>query len=195
MDLHRSIPRRWAAIAVASAMVLAASACGSGSSNSSTAANNEPVTLTWWHNADQDPGKGVWQSVADAYHAAHPNVTFKVSPTQNETLKTKIPVALQSSDPPNIFQQWGGGAEATQAQSGKLMDMTAATSSWIKTLGNSAALWSSDGKQYGIPYDLHVVGFWYRTDLFAQAGITAPPATMDDLNADVQKLKAAKITP
>jgi raffinose/stachyose/melibiose transport system substrate-binding protein len=102
---------------------------------------------------------------------------------------------LQSADPPNIFQQWGGGAEATQVQSGKLMDMTAATSSWIKELGNSAALWQADGKQYGIPYDLHVVGFWYRTDLFASAGITAAPTTMDELNTDVQKLKAAHITP
>ena len=52
-----------------------------------------------------------------------------------------------------------------------------------------------DGKQYGIPYDLHVVGFWYRKDLFQQAGISAPPTTVDELNADVAKLKAAGITP
>jgi raffinose/stachyose/melibiose transport system substrate-binding protein len=177
------------------ALVLAASACGGGSSNPSSGSADTPVTLTWWHNADQDPGKSVWQSVADAYHKAHPNVSFKVTPNQNESLKTKIPIALQSADPPNIFQQWGGGAETTQVQSGKLMDMTQASSSWIKELGNSAALWQSDGKQYGVPYDLHVVGFWYRTDLFTQAGISAPPTTMDELNTDVQKLKAAKITP
>jgi raffinose/stachyose/melibiose transport system substrate-binding protein len=194
MDVHMSIPRKYAALAVATAMVLTASACG-GSSNSSTGSGTAKVTLTWWHNAAEEPGRSVWQSVADAYHQAHPNVSFKISPVQNESLKTKVPIALQSADPPNIFQQWGGGAEATQVQSGKLMDMTAATSSWIKDLGNSAALWQADGKQYGIPYDLHVVGFWYRTDLFASAGISAPPTTMDELNSDVQKLKAAHITP
>jgi raffinose/stachyose/melibiose transport system substrate-binding protein len=194
MNVHMNPTRRWAAIAV-TAMVLATSACGSSSNSSSSGSTTAPVTLTWWHNADQEPGRGVWQSVADAYHTAHPNVSFKISPTQNETLKTKVPVALQSADPPSIFQQWGGGAEATQMQSGKLMDMTSATSSWIKDLGNSAALWSVDGKQYGIPYDLHVVGFWYRQDLFTKAGITAAPATWDDFTADVQKLKAAKITP
>jgi len=194
MNVPMNPPRRWAAVAVL-AMALVTSACG-GSSNSSNAGSaNSPVTLTWWHNADQEPGRGTWQSVADAYHQAHPNVSFKISPVQNEQLKTKVPVALQSADPPNIFQQWGGGAEATQMQSGKLMDMTSATSSWIKELGNSAALWSVDGKQYGIPYDLHVVGFWYRKDLFARAGIAAPPATWDDFTADVQKLKAAKIAP
>jgi raffinose/stachyose/melibiose transport system substrate-binding protein len=192
MDVHMSIPRRWAVLAVAVVVALTATACGSNSTPKST---TESVTLTWWHNADLDPGKSVWQSVADAYHQAHTNVSFKVSPTQNETLKTKIPVALQSADPPNIFQQWGGGAEATQVQSGKLMDMTSAVSGWIKDLGNSAALWQADGKQYGIPYDLHVVGFWYRTDLFTRAGISAPPKTLDDLKADVAKLRAANITP
>jgi raffinose/stachyose/melibiose transport system substrate-binding protein len=104
-------------------------------------------------------------------------------------------VALQGGDPPSIYNQWGSGAQATQVKSGKLMDMTQAVSGWIGQLGNAAKGWQTDGKQYGIPYDLHTVGFWYRTDLFQKAGISSPPATMDDLNADVAKLKAAGITP
>ncbi|WP_344498848.1 extracellular solute-binding protein [Dactylosporangium maewongense] len=151
--------------------------------------------MTWWHNGAQDPGKGVWQSIADQYHAEHPNVSFKVEPAQNEALKTKISVALQSPNPPSIFQQWGGGALATQVQSGKIMDITDATSSWIKELGAGATGWAVEGKQYGVPFGLHVVGFWYRTDLFQQAGITAPPTTMDELNAAVTKLKAKGIAP
>ena len=154
----------------------------------------KPVTLTWWHNASTDPGKTAFQKVATDFHAAHPNVTIQVQPIQNESIKTKIQVALQGT-PPDIFQQWGGGAEATQAQSGKLADLTQLTSSWIGQLGKSAAGWANDGKQLGVPYDYHVVGFWYRTDLFAKAGITTPPATMDDLLADVTKLKAAGIAP
>src|SRR4051794_18245550 len=57
------------------------------------------VTITWWHNATAEPGKGFWQKVADDYHAAHPNVTIDVVPTQNEQFPTKIPIALQSDDP------------------------------------------------------------------------------------------------
>ena len=38
-------------------------------------------------------------------------------------------------------------------------------------------------------------GFWYNKDLFAQAGIDAPPATWDELLEDVQTLKDAGITP
>ena len=43
--------------------------------------------------------------------------------------------------------------------------------------------------------DLGIVGFWYNTTLFDQAGIDAPPATWTELLADVQTLKDAGITP
>ncbi len=168
----------------------------SGASDSgSTGGSAAPVTLTWWHNANTDPGKTALQQVADAYHGQHPNVTFKINPLQNEQFLTKIPLALQSDDPPDIFQQWGAGRMATQIKSGKLMDITQATSSWIGELGSAAKGWQHDGKQYGVPYDVHVVGFWYRKDLFDKAGIDKPPATMDEFNADVSKLKAAGIVP
>jgi raffinose/stachyose/melibiose transport system substrate-binding protein len=39
------------------------------------------------------------------------------------------------------------------------------------------------------------VGFWYNKDLFAKAGISAPPATWTDFLVDVKALKAAGITP
>jgi raffinose/stachyose/melibiose transport system substrate-binding protein len=176
-------------------LALLAAGCSSSPSPATTQAANTPVTITWWHNATTDPGKSAWQKVADDYHAAHPWVTFQVTPIQNEQFTTKVPAALESNDPPSLYQQWGGGSEATQIPSGKLMDMTNAVSGWVGQLGPAAKLWQIDGKWYGIPYDYHIVGFWYRKDLFTKAGITSLPATMDDLNADVTKLKAAGIAP
>ncbi|HZC52252.1 MAG TPA: extracellular solute-binding protein [Mycobacterium sp.] len=190
----RSI-RKCGALAIAATVALTAACSSSGGSKSNDQGGGGAVTLTWWHNGSSEPGLSTWKQVADAYHAAHPNVSFKINPMQNEAFKTKIPVALQGGDPPDIYQQWGSGAQATQVKSGKLMDLTQAVAPWIGQLGNAAKGWQTDGKQYGIPYDLHTVGFWYRTDLFQQAGITTPPATMDDLNADVAKLKAAGIVP
>jgi raffinose/stachyose/melibiose transport system substrate-binding protein len=175
------------------------SACGgsddAGSSGGAKGDPNAKVTLTWWHNGVDDPAKSYMQGVADAYHAAHPNVTFKIEPIQNETIQTKITVALQSNNPPDIFQQWGGGDLKTQVETGKVQDITEATKATADAMGASAGGWKVDGKQYGLPFSLGVVGFWYRPDLFQQAGIDAPPKTMEELNADVAKLKAKKITP
>ena len=178
------------AVAAAAAMGLAA--CSSGGSGTNA---NGSVKLTWWNNATADPLKTVFKQLADQYHAAHPKATIAITPIQNEQFTTKIPVALRGNNPPNLYQQWGGGNLATQIQSGKVMDLTSATSSWIGEIGKAAAGWQANGRQYGIPYDLHAVGFWYRKDLFARAGITSPPATMNELTADVAKLKAAHIVP
>ncbi len=169
--------RTYAALATAAAAALTLAACSSGSSGTSSAGGGSgssgPVTLTWWNNATANPLKGVYLAAIKAFEASHHNVTVTDVPIQNEQFPTKMPLALASNDPPDIFQQWGGGQEATQLKSGKLENLTSATSSWISQLGPSAAGWAVNGQQYGVPYDLHMVGFWYRKDLFAKAGITA----------------------
>src|SRR5277367_1172473 len=188
-------------MAVATAVTIAACSssssstthtASSGSSGASTAAK---VTLTWWNNGNTQPLLGVWQSTAKAFHAAHPNVTIDVVPIQSDLFTTKMPIALKSDDPPDIYQQWGGGQESTQYTSGKLANLTSLASSWISEVGPAAAGWQISGQQYGIPYDQHVVGFWYRKDLFAKAGITSAPTTIAQLESDDAKLKAAGITP
>jgi len=187
-------------VAVAVATAVAIAACSSSSSStsstsSSTSSSSAKVTLTWWNNGNTQPLLGVWQSVAAAFHATHPNVTITVVPIQSDLFTTKMPIALKSDNPPDIFQQWGGGQEATQYTSGKLANLSSLASSWISELGPAAAGWQVNGAQYGIPYDQHVVGFWYRTDLFAKAGITSPPTTITQLESDDAKLKAAGFTP
>src|SRR4051794_10327834 len=193
----RSLHPRVALGAAALAGMALVTACGSssGGGGDSPSKPTGPVTLTWWHNGTTEPLKSVWQQTASSFHSAHPKVTIKVQPIQNEQFNTKVPVALQSGSPPDLYQQWGGGQEATQIRSGKVMDITDPTKPWIGQLGKAAQGWKVNGRQYGIPYDLHVVGFWYRKDLFQKAGITTPPTTMAELNADVAKLKQAGIVP
>lgn len=193
-----------AAIAASTALVLAA--CSDSSDDNSpgtttSADSNEPVTLTWWHNGVAgDSGENTlgdyWQKVADDYTAAHPNVTINIEQIQNEDLqRTRIPTALQSGDAPDIFQQWGGGEMAAQAEAGYLMDLSDVLGDTISTLGGAVGPWQADGKTYGLPFQFAVEGIWYRKSLFEQAGITAEPTTFDELNADVQKLKDAGIAP
>jgi raffinose/stachyose/melibiose transport system substrate-binding protein len=188
-----------AAVAAVAAAALTLAACGGSGGNSSSGSSGSKsgskVTLTWWHNGNTQPLRGVWQSVANSYHAAHPNVSFSINPIQSNDFATKMPVALKSNNPPDIFQQWGGGNEATQVPSGKLANLGPYDSSWIGELGTAAKSWQVNGVQYGVPYDLHVVGFWYRKDLFAKAGITSPPTTLTALESDDAKLKAKGITP
>jgi len=194
----------FAAIAASTALVLAA--CSDSSedptSGPTTGGNStEPVTLTWWHNGVAgDSGENslgdYWDKVAADYMADHTNVTIKIEQIQNEDLqRTRIPTALQSGDAPDIFQQWGGGEMAAQAEAGYLMDLSDVLGDTISNLGGAVGPWQADGKTYGLPFQFAVEGIWYRKSLFEQAGITSDPKTFDELNADVQKLKDAGIVP
>jgi raffinose/stachyose/melibiose transport system substrate-binding protein len=156
------------------------------------------VTVTWWHIQVADDQKALWQSMADKYMAEHPNVTIEITVLENEAFKTKLTTVMQSGNPPDIFQSWGGGTMNEYAKAGLLMDITSylEKDGWKDTFSPGAlGVYSFEGKYYGVPRDMGAVGFWYNKDLFAQAGIDKTPATWTELLDDVKKLKAAGITP
>jgi raffinose/stachyose/melibiose transport system substrate-binding protein len=192
--------RAIAAVVAAAATSLVLAACSSGGS-SSTSANggstsaSGKATLTWWNNANTQPLLGVFNTIIKSFEASHPGITIQNVPLQNEQFKTKITPALRGSAPPDIFQQWGSGGQATQVKTGKLANISSQVSSWVGQLGTAATAWQTNGQWYGIPYDLHVVGFWYNKNLFAKAGITTPPTTIPQLESDDAKLRAAGIAP
>ena len=162
-------------------------------------AADAPVTITWWHITTKDPGLSDWQKMADDYMAEHPNVNIEITVLENEAFKTKLTTVMQSGDPPDIFQSWGGGTFNQQVEAGLLKDITAdleADAAWRDSFAPGAlGVYSYQGKNYGVPWDMGMVGFWYNKDLFEQAGIDAPPATWDEFLEDVQTLKDAGITP
>ncbi|HEX4087455.1 MAG TPA: extracellular solute-binding protein [Trebonia sp.] len=209
--------RALAAVALAVTTATAAAACSSGSSSStptaapsatssssassassatssSSASTAAKVTLTWWNNATNQPLLGIYEAAIKGFEAKNPNVTITNVPVQNELLQdTKIPLALEGNNPPNIYQQWGGGVLGQQVTSGKVANITADVSSWIGGVSGASG-WQANGQQYGVPVDLHVVGFWYRKDIFKKVGITVP-TTLAQLESDDAKLRAAGYAP
>jgi raffinose/stachyose/melibiose transport system substrate-binding protein len=185
------VPKRL--LAGAAIIALVAGAC---SSSAGTPNAGGKVTINWWHISTGQPGKSIFQGIADTYMAAHPNVTIKITVLENEAFKTKLATDMQSGNPPDLFQSWGGGGMATQADAGMLKDITSDISSWKDTVNPGAlGIYSYKGKQYGIPWDMGMIGFWYSKSAFTKAGISAPPTTWSDYLTDVSKLKASGIAP
>jgi raffinose/stachyose/melibiose transport system substrate-binding protein len=157
---------------------------------------DEPQTINWWHIQTGEPMLGTWKKMADAYTAAHPKVTIKITSLENEAFKSKLTTVAQAGNPPDLFQSWGGGVLADQVEAGLVKDLTADTTSWIgNVLPAAVSPYTVDGKIYGVPFDVGMVGFWYNKDLFAKAGITAPPTTWTEFLAAVDALKAKGVTP
>jgi raffinose/stachyose/melibiose transport system substrate-binding protein len=167
-----------------------------GSEAPAASATHAPVTVNWWHISTGEPGKSIFQGIADTYMASHPWVTIKITVLENEAFKAKLTTSLQSGSIPDLFQSWGGGGMAQQADAGKLQDITSAISSWKDTINAGAlGIYAYKGKQYGVPWDMGMIGFWYNKAAFTKAGISAPPTTWAEFLTDIPKLRAAGYAP
>ena len=172
---------------------LALSAC-SGPSDSSS---DSKVSMTLWHNATTGPGAAFWKTTVADFEKANPNVTIKIQAIQNEDLDGKLQTALNSGDAPDIFLQRGGGKMAAMVQAGQLMDLSDKVSSDTKKVVSDGSFKAEtyQDKVWAMPVSVLPGGLFYSQDLFKAAGITEAPATIDDLSADVQKLKATGVAP
>ena len=178
-------------------VALAASACAGGGSGSSGGGSSSsgPVTLTFWTNATPGPGLTYFQNAIKTFDTLHPNVTIKMQTIQNEDFDGKLQTALNSNATPDIFLQRGGGKMPAMVKANKVQPLTLTAADQQNAVRPRLASESIDGKVYAMPLAVHPGGIYYSKDLFAQAGITATPTTIAELEADVAKLKATGVAP
>ncbi len=185
-------------LAVSAALLagaVALTACGGGGEESGS--SDGSVEMTFWHNSTTGPGKAYWEDTVADFEAANPGVTITIQSIQNEDMDGKLQTALNSGDAPDIFMARGGGKLADVVEAGQAMDLTDAIDDATREAVGEAAFsaFSVDGQVYGMPTSVLPGGIYYSKDLFAQAGITETPTTMDEMDDAVEKLKAAGISP
>jgi raffinose/stachyose/melibiose transport system substrate-binding protein len=153
-------------------------------------------TIHWWHIQNTDPMLSVWAGLAKQFEAAHPGVKVDITPLENEAFKAKLTTVTQAGNPPGLFHSWGGGVLEQQVSAGLVKDIAGEEASFLSQVSpNGVKLYQIGGKQYGTPYELGMVGFWYNKDLFAKAGVNATPKTWGELLGVVRQLKAANVVP
>ncbi|MBN2535764.1 MAG: extracellular solute-binding protein [Spirochaetales bacterium] len=158
----------------------------------------EKVIITWWNLWTVEPSKSLGEQIVKDYMAAHPNVEIQPTVLENEAFKQKVNTMMQSGNPPDVFQSWGGGVMNEFAEAGLLRDISPELKGeWLTSLGGEGlvGLYGYKEKFYGVPYDMGAVGFWYNKDLFKKVGYEKPPATWTELVDCIIKLKAAGVVP
>ncbi|MET9239927.1 extracellular solute-binding protein [Nonomuraea sp. NPDC003709] len=175
--------------------------CGGGGGGGSSTAPQQSgsaakVTLEWWHLSTTEPLKSLWAQRAKEFEAKNPNVTIKATVLENDAYKAKLTTITQSGKAPDLFATWGGGVLKQQVDAGLVKDISSDVADVLPNFTPAAlGAYQIDGKTYGLPTDIGLVGFWYNKKLFAKAGVTQPPATWSAFLEDVKKLKAAGVTP
>ncbi|MEU2553848.1 extracellular solute-binding protein [Streptomyces sp. NPDC013313] len=182
-----------AASAAAGLGVTALSGCGGDSDGGSSSGT---TTIEWWNISTTQPTKTVWAGLAKKFEAQNPKVKVKIVQLENDAYKSKMTALTASGKLPDIFHTWGGGVLRQQVAAGLVEDLTDRTKPWAEGLLPVAGQpYLLDGKAYGIPFDIGMIGFWYNKALFKKAGISTPPTTWSGFLDTVRTLKSAGVTP
>ncbi len=200
---------------MAGAMVLSLAACGNNtgavSVEPSPAASNEPapapvsdedvaaaeITLDMWCIAtESDSNRHSYEAAIADMAEKYPNITLNWEAFENQSYKTKIKAAVSANEMPDIFFTWSCAFLADFVDAGKVYCLDAAYEEFKdelpeSMLGNS----TYDGKHYGVPLTMNIVGLFANMDLLKQVGYDEIPGTYDEFIECCDALKAAGITP
>ncbi len=191
----RKIPA--ALVASCAAAALAIAGCSSGSSSSSSAGTSAaaPAQLTVWRMGASVPSQVTWMNgVIAQFHKDFPQYAktkVKVVWVPWTSNTTEWNDALASGKNAPDITELGNTETPTEASLGVLANISSYVNSWSGKSGIVPGMLANDtqnGGVYAVPWFGGVRGVWYRTDQFAKAGITSPPASWAQLATDAQKL-------
>lgn len=171
------------------AMALSLVACGK--------KDEGKTDLTMWCIAtESDSNREPYEkSIAD-FEKAHPEINFKWEATENQAYKTKIKAAVSADEMPDIFFTWSCAFLGDFVSEGRVYCVDDVYATYKNELpevmmGNV----KYDGKYYGVPMTMNIVGMFANMNLLKEVGYTEVPATYDELIDCCDKLVAKGIIP
>lgn len=163
----------------------------------STVTESKPVDLTMWCIAtESDSNRHAYEASIADFQAAHPEINLTWEATQNQEYKTKIKAAVAANEMPDIFFTWSCAFLGEFVDAGRVYcvdDIYAKYASELPEVMMDNVKF--DGKYYGVPTTLNIVGMFSNMELLKQAGYDKVPATYDELIACCDALIAKGIIP
>ncbi|MFI9271614.1 extracellular solute-binding protein [Kitasatospora sp. NPDC052896] len=191
-------PRRLAAaLGLSTAVVLLAAGCtGTDSTGSAGSADGKDVTITFWHGWSQPDETGAINANIANFEKLHPNIHVKVVANVSDD-KSEQALRAGGPDAPDVVSSFTTDNVGKFCASGVWTDLTPflrkdgidpATTFPAPMLKYS----QFQGDQCSLPLLGDAYGLYYNKTEFAAAGITRPPRTLNEFDADAVKLTIAK---
>jgi multiple sugar transport system substrate-binding protein len=180
-------------------VAVVAAGCGSSSDNESSSNAGKgsgavpdpksPVTITFASWVGKEPGM---KALYKKFQAEHPNITVKFVNIPSEGASQKLTTQIAGGNPPDSAYL-DSGTVSDFASRGALVNLdnyikrtpTVKPDDFVEAFSGATKY---ENSTYALPFDGESTGLFYRTDLFKAAGITEPPKTWDEFEADAQKL-------
>ena len=139
-----------------------------------------------------DATAGIIKTLVDAFQAANPGVKVSAEEIGWDNLQQRLTTDISGGTNPDvavIATRWI--LDYAQQNIAEPLDgylTPAYKANFFETLLGPSSV---GGKLYGLPFDASTRALYYNTDLLEAAGVSAPPATWDELRAMAGKVKSA----
>ncbi len=194
---------RLMALSMAAVMTASLAACGGGGGDSSGgdggSDSDGKKEITYWNIGVESPDKDVVTKAVEKFNSeTESGYTVTSVPTQNDTYKEKLVVAMSSGECPDMYSCWSGGPMYEYIDSGfgqPIDDLFNASDIKDKLMGSAVGQASYNGHIYAVPYqNVSMSGIFYNKEMFEKFKLKEPE-TLADLEAICDTLKKNDITP
>ena len=192
------------ALSMAAVMTASLAACGGGGGDSSGdgdggSDSDGKKEITYWNIGVESPDKDVLTKAVEKFNSeTESGYTVTSVPTQNDTYKEKLVVAMSSGECPDMYSCWSGGPMYEYIDSGfgqPIDDLFNASDIKDKLMGSAVGQASYNGHIYAVPYqNVSMSGIFYNKEMFEKFKLKEPE-TLADLEAICDTLKKNDITP
>jgi len=199
---------RLMALSMAAAMTASLAACGGGDSGSSGgdggssdggSASGGDKEIVYWNIGTESPDKDVITKAVEKFNSeTESGYTVTSIPTQNDTYKEKLVVAMSSGECPDMYSCWSGGPMYEYIDSGfgqPIDDLFNASDIKDKLMESAIGQSTYNDKIYAVPYqNVSMSGIFYNKEMFDKYKLEEPK-TLSDLEKICDTLKENNITP
>ncbi|MFI8532786.1 ABC transporter substrate-binding protein [Streptomyces aquilus] len=183
---------RTAAFALLSSVALLTTACTGQSSSGADDDASKETTINFWHAWSADSEVKAVKALVAGFEKAHPNIHVNVVGNMTDD---KINQALRAggSKAPDVISSFTTNAVGKFCSSGALVDLNPffekAKIDPDKTFPAAMNEYTQfDGNRCSVPLLGDAYGLYYNKTAFEKAGISAPPRTWSEFEADAKKL-------
>ena len=159
--------------------------------------NGPKVSLAFWNGFTGGDGPYM-QKLVDQFNSQEKNINVSMSTSEWLTYYQKVPSAVQSGKGPDLGIMHIDQLPTNAARGVILALDDVANALKLKESDFVPVVWNAGvymGKRYGIPLDIHPLGFYYNKGTMEKAGLDpdSPPQAEDDYMAALEELKGAGI--
>jgi len=185
--MNTRIPRALIAVGVAA---LLAAACTPAAKDTKIADPGTQVsgTVELWHFFTDREATAIDAVIKD-FTASHPNIKVTIKTGQDDT---KVTQAIGAGNGPDVGLSYSTDIVGKFCSSGAWVDLNQYIQrdkvDLNKLNATTRQYTEFDGKRCAMPFLADAYGMYYNKDMFAKAGLSGPPKTLDELSEYAKKL-------